>query len=395
MKKKSLLWMLGGMMAVLAIGAFMILGSTAPGNAGKPTTATQTGQAIMANLTGGGTYTIVETQTYKYNKDTAAGYFTNAYRAASVVLTNTQIQPGNPSCTPPDPTVPTPPAPIVAKLNDPNDEGVNDVVGQNRCSFLNGTRLTGTTYYRTATASSTCDYTNSKGKVTTYTRTDTYTYTYDITPIDPGQFAAFTAWDLMDIHGSGLAAVNLGVQIAGESWMTSKQFPLPKGKFSFSMVDNGANRVENLQLVITDASGATVYDSSYDYPLTSPASYLGGIPSTVVTNAPGALAGAPGALDFFFKQNAGTNGVTTYLKNDDARTILNTDIFSGNDNGGADGSALAEVIMSQVTAELDFGTYSVTLTGVVKGNSALAVSDEAFSVSKQVNVVTPGCGNNP
>jgi hypothetical protein len=51
--------------------------------------------------------------------------------------------------------------------------------------------------------------------------------------------------------------------------------------------------------------------------------------------------------------------------------------------------------MSQVTAELGVGTYTATLTGVVKGNAANAVLDQAFSVNKKVIVVTPGCDNNP
>jgi hypothetical protein len=48
-------------------------------HAAKPPTATQTGQSIMVNLLAEGTFAIVETNTYEYNFNTAAGYFTNAW----------------------------------------------------------------------------------------------------------------------------------------------------------------------------------------------------------------------------------------------------------------------------------------------------------------------------
>ena len=113
--------------------------------------------------------------------------------------------------------------------------------------------------------------------------------------------------------------------------------------------------------------------------------------STVVANAPGALAGPPGAVDFAYTTNAGSNGAVSLLQNGDARTILNTDGFAGNNNGGADGSALAWAIMDPVTLTLAPGTYSITLTGTVKGNTAQA-APIPFSVSQTVQVIGQSCG---
>ena len=47
--------------------------------AAKPVNGTLTGQSIMVNLQAEGTFAIVQTLTYKYNRDTAATYFTNLW----------------------------------------------------------------------------------------------------------------------------------------------------------------------------------------------------------------------------------------------------------------------------------------------------------------------------
>ena len=94
-------------------------------------------------------------------------------------------------------------------------------------------------------------------------------------------------------------------------------------------------------------------------------------------------------MDFFYTTNAGSNGVTLLLANGDARTLLNTDTFSGNNNGGADGSALAIAIMDAVGVDLAVGDHSVTLAGTVKDNTATA--DIGFSVTQTLHVLTPGC----
>jgi hypothetical protein len=109
-------------------------------------------------------------------------------------------------------------------------------------------------------------------------------------------------------------------------------------------------------------------------------------------------------VDFNYKTNAGSNGTAqAYLLEGAARGILNGNVsktspvnaidqFPGNNDGGADGSALAEAIMNTVNVQLGAGTYTITLTGVVKGNSANGTSDQTINVSSTINVVTPGCG---
>jgi hypothetical protein len=99
-----------------------------------------------------------------------------------------------------------------------------------------------------------------------------------------------------------------------------------------------------------------------------------------------------GSLDFFYVGNAGTNGNTGLLDDDiDARMLLNGDSFPGNQNGGADGSALAGAFMQQVDLALPDGVHMVTISGIVKDNSGLA--DIPISVTKTVTIVHPGCGN--
>jgi hypothetical protein len=115
--------------------------------------------------------------------------------------------------------------------------------------------------------------------------------------------------------------------------------------------------------------------------------------STVVHNAPGAQLGDTGAVDFLYTGNAGTNGHTELLyqtANTQARTILNTDDFAGNQDGGADGEALAWAIMDTVNLELAVGDYTVNFTGVVKDNNGLA--DLPINVTQTIHVVHPGCG---
>src|SRR5207244_6403603 len=107
----------------------------------------------------------------------------------------------------------------------------------------------------------------------------------------------------------------------GESVVKSAQFPAP-GKRSFSLLesDGVTSRVQDLAVSV-DAT-----------PVANPG-------STIATNCPGCLAGDPGAVDFAYTTNAGSNGTTSLLADRDARTLLNIDSFACNTNGSADGSA--------------------------------------------------------
>ena len=94
-------------------------------------------------------------------------------------------------------------------------------------------------------------------------------------------------------------------------------------------------------------------------------------------------------MDFQYVTNAGSNGFTEYLQAGDARGILNNDVFAGNQDGGADGSALAMAVLDPISVELGAGDHTVTLTGLVKGVSASL--DSTFSINRTVSIVTPGC----
>lgn len=75
----------------------------------------------------------------------------------------------------------------------------------------------------------------------------------------------------------------------------------------------------------------------------------------------------------------------------DARTILNNDDFLGNNDGGADGKALAKAVVDQASLTLGVGNYKAILTGTVKGNNALY--DLPFTVAGTIHIVAPGCHN--
>jgi hypothetical protein len=370
MNRKSWLWMLAGMMAVVAlVGVAAIYG---PGTLGAATG--QTGQGIMVNLKGAGTFAVVDQKEYKFNELNAAAYFTNTYSGV-VEVSGSPLNRCLSTSAPTDPY--GVPAVDPLQVYNPNNENANTAVKNNKCTFLDGGTLSGSTYtqthtYETGSGSSKCTW--------------KYTYYYNVAPTQT--VAPLTAWDLVR-ETNGAAEVSVDVFIAGESVVKSSN-PKVGTKYSFSLVDSSGNRIENLQLTITDSAGNPV-NAFVDINGTFIGStvYPG---STVVTNTPGSTPYDPstGALDFTYTTNAGSNGNTSLLQNGDARTILNTDSFAGNNDGGADGSALAAANMDTQMLQLGAGDYKITLTGTVKGNNALA--DLAFSVTGTVHIISPGCG---
>jgi hypothetical protein len=297
-----------------------------------------TGQGIMVNFNAAGDFAVSSTNTYKFNKVTASGYFTNVWDGNA------------PTCSPSNkcPAVsdaPAAPAPDASKVNSGNP-GKNDVTGLNECAFLTGASLAGDTYTRTA-------------DVGTQSDKHTYTYTYLITPTvaatDP-----FTAWDLIDSTGGGTSAhVDVTANIAGESAVNNTNNSKIGLKYSFDLGTTASPRVVGVSVAV-DTVPYAVPTVTIAYP-----------------------------VDFTYITNAGSNGNVGYLVNGDARTILNTDAFAGNNNGGADGSALALASTSTVGLDLTPGIHSVTLTGVVKTNSALA--DLPINITQTATVITPGC----
>jgi hypothetical protein len=220
----------------------------------------------------------------------------------------------------------------------------------NKCSFLDGLPLIGLSYEQSRSATGL----NGKGNWS-------YTWTYEVVPTSVP--APFDAWDLISETGSGQAQVTVEADIMGESAMKSAKMSGPK--YSFSMGDDLYPRVVNLVLTVD----GTPYPAA----------------SSVVTGE-----------DFLYETNAGSNGVTSLLRNGSALNILNTDSHPGNNNGGAGGASLARAVMVPMEFSFGEGFHTVTITGVVKGNSIdgeAAGANLGFSVTQTLHVITPGCGN--
>jgi len=311
----------------------------------------QTGQGIMVTFNGDQNVALHENRIYDFNITTAATYFTNEWDGNPATVSCS-----GPGCsTNTAPSAPSAPAPDASKVTSQNGVAV-----ANKCTFLDGGNLIGSSYTQTAQIGPL----GSGGTRRTYT----YTFTYNINPT--GTVAAFTAWDLKQATGGGTAPIDLVAEIAGESVVQNKQVGK---KYSFSLRNSDdTSRIVNLVLTV----------DGVEYPINS----------SLVENCPGCPAGAVGAVDFAYETNAGMNGVTSLLQDGDARTILNTDTFAGNNDGGADGRALAKAVTEQVTVNLGVGDHPVTLTGTVKGNNVLA--DLSFSVEGTVHIIAPGCNGN-
>jgi hypothetical protein len=307
--------------------------------------ATRTGQGIMANLLVPSSIALDSTQIWHFDEALAATYFTH-YQEYSPTVSCSGSSSACASTN--QPGVPSAPAPSAVKFS--------QHVKAADCAFLDGGSLPATFYYQPVTIKGK----NGQGNWT-------FSYRYEIAAPQP--VAPFTAWVLFQETGGGeTAPVSVGADVAGLSAQSSSQHPL---KYSFSLAAaDGTNRVQGLALSVDGSAVATPG-------------------STLVQNCAGCLAGDAGALDFLYQTNAGTNGDVSLLTNGDARGILNGDLFAGNNDGGADGAALAKASMDPVTVNLAPGTHDLLLTGVVKGNDLVA--SQSFSVSGTVHVITPGC----
>jgi len=363
-------------MALVAIAALMAAADNCPRIAFAAGAAT-TGQAIMVNLEAEGAFTITDTEVYVFNvsnpenSDPDAGplhvapaisYYTNA---ATGTISKLTVQGGFPTNGTTNGLYnqaviaaaipPAAPAPDASKTE--------ALALFDWKLFADGTgdgTLSSDTYSQTATT--TVNLRRNSG-TTTSPATLTYTFDYSITPNGDGKIAApdtegdlagvpKAAYDLYSSSdGGGTVHAAIHADIAGESWVTKSG----QTKYSFSIIDGEGNRVQNLAVSV----------------------------DSVLVGTPGSTVNYP--VDFTFMKNAGSNGDQTKELDGDARTILNSDYFAGNNNGGADGSALALVTMDPVGADIGEGDHTVSLTGLVKGNSAAA--DATFTVTKSVHVV--------
>lgn len=344
MLSRRVLALAGAAMCALALGGQPLL--AAPG---------QTGQGIMVNLG-----EIPDELAYDafdlwiMDRDAASTFFANGWDGNAPTM----------SCAPAGlcaigtpPAAPAAPAPVESHVS---GLGAISATTENRCTFFSGGALVGHSY------------TQNEG-VQVGLRHYTFTYTYLVTPAVE-KVEALTAWVfVLELPGTGGVPVTLSPEIAGLSVLSSRQHPI---KRSFSLKNGeGTNRVVNLKVSLDGAQVA------------APA-------STVVQNCPGCLAGEAGAVDFDYTSNAGVFGNTSLLSNGDARALLANDSFVGNENGGADGSALAKAVVDPVEVFVPQGDHTLTFTGTIKGNDGLL--DVSFSVSKNITIFDLfGCGTIP
>jgi hypothetical protein len=327
-------------------------------------TTTETAQGIWVDLQGAADLSIQQTEIYEYQPADAAPLVTNTLTSDPVV--RTCKGPGCGAITlPTDPNAPTSaPPPDNTKVQAFVTAGGNSSF---KCSLLDGSTVSGTTYTQSI---DTAQIGSGKNAVAY-----TYTWAYAITPTQ-NSYDARTAWALKSTEGDGTAAVQIGGYVAGQSVLVKSNVY----KYSFSLLDDaGFNRVTGLNVAVLSAGN--VLSSSQTL-------------SNVVSNTPGAIPYGPGSVDFFYEShNGGTNGNASLLKTGmEARAILNGDDFSGNNDGGADGKALAKAVITPVPFNLGEGNYLVQLTGTVKGNNASATST-SFQVQKSLNIVGKSCGS--
>jgi hypothetical protein len=330
----------------------------------------QTGQSIMVNIQTIGTHAVAGMKQYKYNEATAATYFTNLYDGTFTVSCG-----GNgPGCEaanqPVTPSVPTPDAGEVSA------QSANSAVSANQCNFLDGGALIGHPYSQDVTTKGL----DNKGNWT-------FSFNYTVAPTGIS-YDPFTAWDLESDTTDGSATVSVGGNIAGESVLKSSNAKVGT-KFSFSIDATCVDPLTSMPYQCTRVQNVLV-------------TLDGGIPKPTTArlqfNAPGATVGQLGALDFSYTGNAGLfNGQQGILQNGDARGILNGDSFKGNNDGGSGGLALARAVLDNVELSgLTSGLHTVTVSGVVKGNSIDGESTGAsisFNHTQTVKIVHPGCGS--
>jgi len=337
----------------------------------KTSTSTKTAQGNYVEFKVPSNLAIEQNIQYKFDDLQAAGFFTNAWDGNPAVATckgnETTCAATKPAS---EPVSQRPPA---------SASKVIDAVENNRCIWLNGGSLLGSSYTQSY------DVPGTKW---------TYTWTYVVTPTT-ASIPPKTAW-VQDriLGGSGVAEVDINTMIAGESVMVSSQFPAP-GKFSFSLLDsNGVNRVQNLVYTLngTNAAGTAVD--------TQTIAISDGDPSTIPPTPPGHQS-QPG-VDLLLKSyNAGVNGDAALLwplppqggaTETKMSTILNSDAATNNNDGGAGGLAMAVDIVQPVIVTVEPGDYTVNLTGKIKGNSSTA--DLSFSLVKKTHItyVSSGCG---
>jgi hypothetical protein len=197
-----------------------------------------------------------------------------------------------------------------------------------------------------------------------------FTWTFTWTPTSLP--LAKTAWDLElktlaeELVG---AKVLFNGQIAGLSAQLAAKSTGPK--YSFSLLNSDtSSRVTNVTVSVdgvfqTNVSATVVNAMSTDFKDFS----IGGVVGLSTLLA--------------------SSGTLSILKTGDARTILNTDSFAGNNNGGSTGAALAYAQLEPTKLLLSEGVHSIMLSANIKGIDGSA----GVSVSVTRDLRIQGLGN--
>jgi hypothetical protein len=173
--------------------------------------------------------------------------------------------------------------------------------------------------------------------------------------------------------GGGTVPVCIGATIAGESFVLNNQF-WPNGKYSFTLKNpDGSSRIENLKVELSGDA------SQVDYP-----GHMLELGDPFANNC---------LLNFLYLGNAGQNGsiqsklhTPTTLGAATMGDILNSDSFKPN-NAGCPYTAIAH--MDQVCYNLGPGSYTVTITGRIKGVDGNA--NLSFVGTAQITINAEGC----
>jgi hypothetical protein len=184
-----------------------------------------------------------------------------------------------------------------------------------------------------------------------------------VTPVSNTALAPRTAWNATVADGTSTSDVTIDIAIAGQSVVVNKG----NAKYSFSLLDSEGNaRISNLKVQVTGqedvlnpAFGVMVGDQTNDC-----------------------------LADVFYAANAGTFGraIAALKTNMTMGEIIASNTFSST---SACGNA-SIATLDQLSYKLGAGTYTVTVTGTVKGNEGMASTD--FNVTKSL-VMGAECAN--
>lgn len=313
-----------------------------------------TGQGINVDLGIDGNFIVNESVIYHFDQAAAAGYFTttvtNNMDTAPVQTTTASTLCNGNKC-------------ITYSENGPGIDPVKqNVIEQSKCFFFTGSSARVVDTYQKSKIVVTNQVTTTQqvkqgNKTVTVTTTTTsykdvtWTYTVTMRAVEPE-----TAWT-KEVNTGADPIVTVSPKLAGLSVLSSSVHP---SKASFSLLNgDGTSRVENLVLNI----------DGVDYPL-----------SVSVSTG----------QNFLYTTNSGSNGNTSLLapyENKFAFDILTSDSHDGNN----DPVNAEQAVASTTAVPLGVGEHTITLTGLVKGNAAVA--NQPISVTKKITISAEGCQN--